>query len=301
MLRVDGEEIRKNGKLNGFVTIPIFHGHGRTELVNDAWRAVTMLNMLKEEGFLEKVITHDEITEFADTLSVSRNKRFTDPRHEIIYELEALSGFLVENEFVAKEDFRFFAHMHDIYSFENFFPRLSGKTFKYGVEPRVDISEVELNTIDDFFNVRTGLFAVAEYEKLKPIDVNWQFDQSYEVGIGRSINRSIGEDLAESQSLTAFIGGQIRYGYYPNVRTNFDLRINGIYNYSRSSIRGSSQSFTSDGLSLFVEPQFQYYVSPQFTWTLSGRFAYNQSEPSGQLSTQNFNNRINFTSTYFLY
>lgn len=301
VLRVGGEEIRKNGRSNGFVEVPILHGHGRIELVNDAWRAVTMIQMLEREGFLQKGFSHEEITEFADTIAVSRNKRLTDPRHEIIYELEALSQFLVQKKFVAQEDFRFFAHMHDIYSFENFFPRQSGRTIKYGLEPRVSLTEIELSTIDDFYNVATGLFFVAEYEKLKPLDVNWQFDHGVEVGIGQSVNRSIGQDLSESQTLTAFVGGQLRYGYYPNVRTNFDLRIFGNYSYVKNNVRGFNQSSSSKGLSLSIQPQFQYYVSPRLTWTLGGNFAYTQFNPNNQIGNQSFNNRINFTSTYFIY
>lgn len=298
--RSEGLELVNEGQVRASVAVPILHGHGRTEIINDAWRAVTMLEMLEREGFLSKQLSHEEITAFADTLSVSRTKRYTDPRHETIYELETLSDYLVTQGFVSKEDFRFFAHMHDIYTFENFILRQSGKTFSYGLEPNLGIVEVN-RTGGDIYLTETGLFLLASYENFRPVSRDWQFDHGIHVGIGQSYSNPSDNRFDGTDRFSAFIAGELRSVYYPSQRTNFTLTARARYEYARNEIDFVQQYLNTQGFNAYVEPRIQYYVSPQLIWSLSGRFSYNQFGYENQDDLTQYASLINFTTDYFFY
>lgn len=151
--RNNGENISRE-LLNGGFSIPLYWGKGRIELVNDAWHALTIIEMLGAAGLLKKEVNEQELLDFAHKIGTIKNFRNTDFRLERIAEYEALCAFLIKNDIAKESDYRFFAHLNDAWSYESFVVRNSGKEWKYGVIPTVDIQSLN----DGFYNNSRALF-----------------------------------------------------------------------------------------------------------------------------------------------
>ena len=128
-------------EFRGELDLSIYFGKGRIELVNDAWHAHTILEMLEEQDLLEKSISVEQIEAFANRISEIKNFRNTDFRLEGIAEFESLCEHLVENGIMDAEKYRSFAVLLDAWQYESFINRESGNEWKFGLKSKLMVDD----------------------------------------------------------------------------------------------------------------------------------------------------------------
>ncbi len=236
-------------------------GFGRTEIITDAWHAVTILEELQKGGVLDKEISHEEITALADELRRLKNYRNVDFRLEDLYELESLARYMVENKFSTPEQYKFFALLNDAYRFEAFERRFQGTTFKVGLNANLSYFD------NDFITKRTqtsrtyGL--IAEYENRNAINNDWQFDQIYAVQAGRLYFSPIDTEQFFDDYFVQ-LNATLSLGYFFSQRTNIRIPLFASYR--------KQDSLESYNYSISLNPTLVYYVSPQLRFSARGRF-----------------------------
>lgn len=291
-------------------SLPIYRGKGRIEIINDAWLAVQILNILEEQQLIKRNISSAEVEDFANTIADIKNLRNTDFRLERIAEYERLVGFLVENEMVKEDDYRFFAYLLDAYQFESFTLRRSGKEQKFGFIPGINLENIFSNqdALNRFINI-SSLALEYRINSYQPKNLVWQFNKTHAFQIDyRTVKFVRGEDFGIPQnSLTSFQqiftanwASSWEVQYLPSQRTNYSLiyqidyglfaSFNDDNNSPLSGLLRSSLNFTTN-----------FYVSPQFRWTIDTGFSLSVS--NRLLDDFNFfsNNYFGFSGTYFFY
>lgn len=280
-----------------FAGISIYRGKGRIELVNDAWHAQTILEMLQTNNSLERDPSHEEIDKLAAKISEIKNIRNTDFRLEGIAEYETLVQYFLENDLVDKEDYRFFALLNDAWEYESFLTRWSGTEFKYGLE----INSVFRYFANNTFNIKTFLFTLPKlsfhYNRYKPISTNFQFNNRNSIDFSL-----IGQDQLSgnftygSRSYAASLSSIWEYQYLPNQRTNYTLGLQLHSSYFNSNGIYESESWTSN---LSLNFAYKRYLSPRLSISLSASLAaYNRAI---NLPYNGITHNLFFRTSYRLY
>ena len=283
------EEISR-ALVNGYGSASFSLGKGRIEIVNDAWHALTILEMLDAANLLIKPMNQDDIKELADKIATIKNYRNTDNRLELISEYEALCGYFLENEIVDRDDYRFFAHLNDAWLYESFITRQSGKEWKYGISPRLDIES--LNDCGFLFNYNNigsepahlyegNLLATISYNHYQAASLDWQKNFLFQMSVGPSLYKSVGDDAYDFyndwMNWNANLETQYTVNYIPNARTYYQLSLLGSYQYT---ITGGS-NFNNDkfgNLNVGIRGNYIKYISPQISWYVDGRMTFNSRQ-----------------------
>jgi len=283
-------------QLGFYWEVPLFMGKGRIEIVNDAWQALRLLDMLEQASFLKKGMSSDEINALALEIGRIKNARMTDFRLERIYEYEWLSKYLVEQGIIDPENYAVFSAVNDVWFFENYNIIRSGKSFKYGLVPFIDydVNRFLFSNFDND-NTRFGVIARIEREVYRPSRNKFSFDYTYGLDLGMYRIDPHGETELSS-TLDYYAEPRIRAtaAYYPSARTNYSVSFLTNYNYS---IASDDRAFTTNRLSTSIEGFYQYYASPQLGFTLSGRLALRNNKNDFSNRTNN-TNRLRFSTIY---
>lgn len=257
------------------ITSAFYRGKGRIEFINDAWHAITILEMLEDQGLLKKAVDSTAIQNFAERISEIKNFRNTDIRLENIAEFEALCAHLVDNQLVDPEDYRFFAILRDAWVYESFTARHSGSEFKYGLIPNINLIPEYSRQLIDFSRLEASLHASIIYNKYHPINNDWQHDQSYQLNIGTIINRNLTELERASETINKdLLNGNFRarysWRYLPSQRTNYAIGLTMRYDYNRAIGESINKNEESGILDCAISGNFNYYFSPKLFLDIDG-------------------------------
>lgn len=274
------------------ISVPVYLGKGRIEIVNDAWEALRILESLQESGFLMKSMSTEDIEQFALEIGNIKNSRMTDPRLESIYEYELLSKYLVEQEIINPENYAVFATLNDAWRFENFFTIRSGKSYKYGLRPTINYSNN--SSIDNRQFSFYELAAKIEREVYKPIKKNVQLNYSYGLDVAARRFNSFNENFSsfDDYYIRPYINAST--SYYPNARTNYTLGIRSSYLHS---INTNNLLLDSNIFSTVLSGRYMFYASPQLTFELTGNLNLNSVSNPFQNALIN-TNEITFRTNY---
>ncbi len=254
--------------------VPISVGIGQPQTVNDAWNAITILEFLEKQGLLTKsFFTDEEIVAFASEIGLIKVTRNTDPRLELIAETERLLQFLFENNMVKGNDYRFFAHLYDAWTFENFRLRQSGNQFELGVAPNIQFNQFVHSTSDGSSStlLPVGVNLFAGYTIYRPIKTDWQFDVGARVETGPRTIYDLKNDTESSNTWFSTIILDANIGFYPNRRSFYEIFLRPQTSFVNSDL--SDDRFTN----LLTGFLYTYYFSPQFTISLSGNYSLAQN------------------------
>lgn len=241
--------------------VSLYRGHGRIELVSDAWHAKTIIEMLRAKNLIVGEVSVEDIQEFAEKISDIKNMRNTDFRLENIAEQEALVEFLQSKEWTRTEDFRFYPALLDAWQFESFVFRQSGSEFKYGISAGVNAYNIDnsilLRNSDYRFLVYPRL-SVA-YNTYKPISDDWQFNTTNGLSLG-SLLRNFD---SFTDDLYAAIASSLEWQYLPSQRTYYTLGLETNLLFPFDEGAGTS----------ILSPYATYvhYLSPRFNISVRGQ------------------------------
>ncbi len=286
------------------LALPLSVGKGQPQNTNDAWHAITILEFLEVQGMLSKpAFSDDEIIAFANELSLIRNVRNTDPRLERITEVERLANYLVDNNMVNSTDYRFFAHVHDAWIFENFEARESGTRLSIGLEPDVIVNQNIDRFDENDIITRAGVDLFIAYDFYKPLSLDWQFDLESKLSVGPS-KTFYGGDLEILNSglyLRSELSTNIGIGHFLNRRTFWEVDFRPSLVNVDWQDELTPNGLNSTYLNAWLTGQYLYYFSPQFSMNVRG--SVNLNRQSGDIALNPFYNRneIRVSSFYRFY
>ena len=293
--------------------IPLYLGKGRIELVSDAWHAVEILEVLDKQQLLKRRISNEEIYGFASRIAEIKNFRNTDFRLERVAEFEALTKYLVDNEMVKTEDYRFFAHLLDAWEFEAFTQRFSGKEFKYGIVPDITLRNSSSKS-SNLAVFEEGLFQIdfaarVEWNKYRPINKRWQKNTFRSIEAGYFINRNNSsitnsngdlEDNSQINRISVHFNWENELQFLYSQRTNFFLNYRFTVTPILSMEREDGIDRDSYSISSVLAGNFtyRYYFSPQLSCDLYANaniFYFQVSDVGKYIRNNNF---IAFRTSY---
>ncbi len=158
-------------------TIPLKIGVGRIEQVQDATRALYILDALQKAGSVKADITNDEITKLAAHISKLKRQRYFDYRIQKMKEYAALDTFLRENELLENSDIHYFAALSDNWIYANLPSRANGYRFSLNALPAYAVTHGTSELNEDYSSSRlsfTKLGTEVEFKSEKPINFNLQ-------------------------------------------------------------------------------------------------------------------------------
>jgi hypothetical protein len=286
------------------VNIPVLAGKGRIDQVQDARMAVYILEALNKKGKLKHQPTHEEILEFARTISKIEDELFFDFRNEKIYELTMLDSFLQAHDLVKEEDMTYYTSINDYWQYAHNPIRESGRRISAGIIPRFYhyylFAEIEnqgsLNE-ETSKTYQTEVKALLRYDCERPINLQWQSSLNTELAFGKIFYK---ENLVTDNTTEKFdpleLSARVNYqlGWYPNSRSYYELSLNGYL--SRFLQTQDEFESANDYASWGDETYYQistafnghYYISPQLRLSglLNMRYA-NESRPDPDFNLLN--------------
>ncbi len=281
--------------LNASPAIRIGGGKGRIEQVQDLRHAILLVEEFQKRGVSKRILTEQEILEFASLISQLKNQRFFDARKQKEKELVALDSFLVEKGALEDNDILYFTGLEDIWSYGGLQIRESGKQLIFTITPDYDylkdLHKTENNITEDW-----SLFYNLAFISKKPLSIKWQTD--YDLGIRHMSTyrlRQMYEGIPEQSYFSEiYLNSQI--GYYPNTRTNFI--VNGKFdlaNYSDEKIF-DKENF---GIEFIFSTSGYYYISEKLRLGYSIQFdalkgVFNSKTQDNYQKHLNYNFNLNY-------
>ena len=287
-------------------------GKGRIELVNDAWHAATILEMLADKGLTNTdFFSHDLITDFANEIAEIKNLRNTDFRLERIAELERLVGFFKTRGVSELNSASFYGHLYDAWLFESFRTRFSGTEKYFEVTPGFLVRGGDwffISNDDQTHRGRPYLGLSYNFNRYQPLSQDWQYDNVNSFSLSFLYDFLINEDDIGPFNNNYLLGfnfsSRNTISYLPNQRTNYSL--GGIFNVFHN--RNFDEDFEEDGnntsVSLDLTADFRYYISPQLVWNISGSIEVFKSYNNSSFFDNEFfrnENRINAGIQYYFF
>ncbi len=254
------------------ITVPIKLGKGRIEQVQDAVRALYMVDALQKTGSVKATLSNDEITELASFIAQLRRQRYFDYRLQRIREYTALDSFLRENEILEKSDVEYYAALSDMWLYANIPARGNGYRVSLNINPTYAFDYYENDEQDVIQKKQFQKVAFqAEFTYEKPVNLKWQQSAHLYIEAAplKTKYEKKGYDFLTSQkSLAMQANGSYGFGYYPNTRTQINLSALGVYtqvNYQS----GSSAESSLEGKAYTYGAAFDlyYYISPRLRWS----------------------------------
>jgi hypothetical protein len=304
------------------VYIPIKFGRGRIERVDDARRAIYILEALEKAERINVDIQDVDIIELATLISKLRSERVYDSRLTHTKHIEDLNTFLRSNGYIEQVDARYFTTLNDMWSYSYQDARYAGERISFAVRPGIYI-DYERDPRHDMFERERyiSLDVGMEYQYENPISLYWQ--ESVEAWSYASINylnrfrsNTSQEDKAD---YTSFNMGLVRhYTYYPNTRTELDLSYGACF-ASMISRNGEISINDSQLIQGLAAISMVYYISPKLSIRGEWRFDYvragndwrlyqSYSLPSNGMNyyiansdEMNMQSRINFQINYSIF
>jgi len=293
-----------------FTTVPIKFGTGRIEQVQDARQAVYILDELDKQHRITKIITDENVVEFATLISQLKNERYFDYRLQKIHELEVVDSFLRIGNYCANSDITYFTTLNDFWDYGRNQVRRSGSSVSMALYPSFNFLNYTYNSVELDINgyeyssdgeLNITSYAISggmEFKHEKPVSLSFQSgtDISALFGLMRAKEKD-SEDKVGIPNLQ--INATQRIGFYPNTRTNFDFYVKGSF-VKFIEITSDNGITYPDGIGANFGSgfNFNYYISPQFRINANWQLTYTWQDSDDNVDIP-FNQLINgnlFTS-----
>ena len=266
----------RSSALSTQISPTISIGKGRIEPVTDIIQSMYIFKELEKKGLIIKNPNKKDINKFAELISKIKNERFFDSRLKQMYELEKIDSFLISNNFISKQDIKYFTVLNDNWLYAGNNNRVSGTRTSINFSPvywdnhnKQLYSDSSKYIRNQFFNIQSKL----SFYTSKPLSLYWHRTISADVGYDSPeilnnndsiLSHSFYQDIAVSFS--------VGYDYYPNTRTYFNLLFSAGYN--NNSIHNlfpvHNKSINSE-----IDLSAYYYLSPRLRLSLNGKTYYN--------------------------
>lgn len=281
----ESSENKENLETHSFLAyIPIKLGKGRIEPVQDARHAVYLFDELSKIERLSTDKTDEEIIELAKLISQLKNKRFFDSRLRRMAEIESVDSFLISNNYIPKQDARYFTTLSDFWAYGNRPLRNSGTRFSGAIRPGYYFdgfnNTEEQYSIDDRYNLTALLLdGGIEYKREKPINLFWQnsIDLNCFVGI---IEGKLNDKTNSVENKIRIPNIQLGFyqtiGFYPNTRTEMSFRysVQYVQLFDKSDLQNEILGAEGKGAKGATELSIDYYISPKFRLNFTSSFYY---------------------------
>lgn len=240
-------------------------GYGRIENVTDARQAIYILNDLYDKGYLKRILTNEEIDNFARQIAIIKNKRQYDAREKAINEITNINKYLIEQELVDENNTaEYFLTLNDNWQYGDKDQRLSGSRFKYGVTPSFRFHDNNTSFEEDSYSAkktvdtRWGGGVYIDFTNEKPINLKWQ--RSFKIGARSELYRWRMRECNEllTQSYITFA-----MGCYVSTRTYIESKIteNLFWNRTPKTNKLSKENSLTNNTKLSLNGY--YYISAQ--------------------------------------
>jgi len=268
---IDNDHYYNN--IASYIGLGLGLGYGRIEPVSDAHNMVFTLLDLKKSGNLLREPTTEEITVISQKISSLKNERYFDDRVHKIREVTILDSLLNTMGLTTRGDIGVSTTLYDNLNYAYVPSRYSG--IQFWAEPRISYynntsKQTEIDRVNSHQLV-LGANANLTYET--PINIYWQrsinFSTSYADQTIDSKNESPTSKYKVSEIQLS--GG---YGYYPNTRTNFNIRVGGRYRNIDSDETINGKSYGLKYGEVFANGSLYYYLSPKVRIDASAQLAY---------------------------
>lgn len=252
----------KENYKNHLIYIPLKVGRGRIERVDDARRAIYILDALSRNNRLSKELTDKEITDLSERISILRERRVYDQRISDMQILEELDLYLQSQGYVTDADAPYFVNLYDMWKYGYNIKRYHGKRISLAVQPGLEVYyndhywtnlsfwEYNTPTLDIGINYnQQNAASLNNQQRLNAFVYSGVYRETYDGEIANVCNYRIGAEYVE--------------GYYPNSRTDYSLSL-GLY---YANIGAYDQSTAPVSLGAIFEGRFNgtinYYISPK--------------------------------------
>jgi hypothetical protein len=312
----DPEEESKHSSMNSYISVPILAGWGRIERVEDARLAVYILDDLKKHNRLDKEVSQDEITNFAQFLSKLQNERFFDSRDKKIWEIQQIDSFMVANNLVTENDAVFFTLINDNWDYSSGPVRESGFRVSGGIQngysnfiSEYTYSDTLMNndkSTESVYNIQ--LLAKLVYEK--PLNLYWQLFINDEFETGPTFNNNKSKQSGSDEIKIKYKDFNINniinagLGYFPNSRTDMSISFNLKNEYyhrtntSENANEEYDEGFTNN-FSTGLKLTGNYYFSSQLRMNLDAGFNHDFTKHEYEQPIENEIYRNNSGRLYF--
>ncbi len=292
-IETDGATTTKTKQSDQYhtVNIPIGIGKGRIELVSDVAMALFLLKDAVNIGLDSNLIHEQDVLDFASLMAEVRNKRVFDSRRKRIDELRHLYDFMLEKNWVLKDDPGFFTVLTDNWIYNFNYSRYSGNRWTYLLTPLISFRsnrehETGQQTIKSN-NQTYGTSASIEYEHDRPRNLNMNFRRTHLLQISYYNDVSkFNNQQTTNKRLQGLFSNSIGYSWYPNNRTQIFTDINASYRYYKNlNVPGSLiDSRDNHDVDLSISGQCRYFVSYQTIFSLFASIGYNYTTRANLLS-----------------
>lgn len=285
------QDAYNNPRLSVSQDVQWSYGLGRAQLIEDPLKAIAILRLLENDGFLVvDNISHDDINQLSTVLNSLRSLRnestdYTDSRLLQNAQFSALASHLIDKGLVREDDYAMYALVYDAWRYENFFNRKTNNEFRIGAEYAYEYfwglyfdTEEERRTI---YRI-PGVFV--SYEVNKPLGVNWFLTGNNKVSAFKLYKEE--PDFQDSISVENQNGiralTEWQLGFQPNLRTTFTLDFKFQKFWGESS-RQSEPYIDTNALEWNIFSGMTYYFSPQYRLFVSIGMEKDHREESGFL------------------
>jgi hypothetical protein len=247
-------------------------GIGRMEKVSDLWQAYYILEKLNKQGAFTRLMTEDDVFEFARLTSQLKNKRFFDARLRKIAELTAMDSLLHQQGMMSNSDISYFTTLNDYWSYGNFYERNSGTELLFQASPNYIRSYYKMKDNKANISYQSSIKLRGSLTNAKQLNLYWQ--RSMGAGITyESLLDSAGNHLSPFPEDIITTNAYLNYGYFPNSRTY----ISGGINYQGMNMSILKEQDTREDLwqnSIYFNLSGSYYISPQLQISSNVSYSY---------------------------
>lgn len=286
------------------INLPISFGYGRIYEVKDMRTALYILDELNEMDYLAYQPDRALIQEFAELITIVKNKRIFDDREKKKYELKEIDAFFSKHNLLRKNDINYFTVIFDNWLYASKQSRKSGFLISTGIKPLYDKEFDKDEAIDviDNDNDTTSeqtetikYFSTTNIEYEKPINRYFQFSFNSEIDVGYQKKYDfIDKELTSSLESPVLISDMnIAFGYYPNSRTNFNIDFDSFLRLEEGKIKYQNEEkidFKNHLFSFSATISSRYYFSMKLYATLSTRSRLEISKISDSFYDYTINN-----------
>lgn len=262
-ITTDNKIDAKNKNINFDIAIGIGAGYGRKEKVSDLWQACYILESLKKQGSLDRVLEEKDIFEFATLASRLKNKRFFDFRLRKIAELQALDSLMHTQGLIKESDISYFTTLNDYWNFTEFPNRESGRVIKFWVSPEYWRSYHKSMNDSAVITTSTYLKSNLSIECNKQLNLFWERLFKFNLSNSTLLDYS-NEHFTNNPKNLLSSSLEMGYGYYPNTRTGLHATIGYAGQEELTSpykISGEPSKFWRN--EIYGRFNGIYYISPQ--------------------------------------
>ncbi|MGM0532702.1 MAG: hypothetical protein ACQER7_15240 [Bacteroidota bacterium] len=276
----------KSNRTSADILLPLKIGVGRIESVTDARQAIFILEALKDNGHLNRTASKEEITAFAELISKTRNRRFFDSRIQKIKELEALDGFLKNEDFVENNDISYFTTLMDYWNYGRPVFMGAGNRFSLVLAPgyRIynSVSDEPGTLVDDKSrSTYKSLQAGVKYFHTKPHGLHWHHSLSFRAFAGwLKYESGHPDDPVSTTREESHPNLQFRHGnnlnYYMNTRTTVKVGYDISYTHFIDDSQPENEVLSTSGdvVSGSINLNAYYYISPKLRLSFDSRLNY---------------------------